>query len=344
MPIVLRILKNIGWGVLIIGVLIIGLFWYWLGEAETAHGPHTGLLHITLKNGEGSEIIATRLSGEGIIVGKIPFLIYAIKTGSYHRFQAGEYALSGTMTIPEIIDHFVNGKVVPAGVRITFPEGWTMREIADRLNENHLPGNDFLAIVSDPFPQWRERFSFLADLPPKASLEGYLFPDTYIFPLQATGEFIVNELLENFGKKAAPIIDQEKGMRKLTMHEVVTLASIVEEEGRTAEDRGNISDVFRKRLAVGQALESDATINYIHGTAKDQPTFQDLQIDSLYNTYTHPGLPPGPIGNPGLESIEATLHPTPNPYYYFLIDPKTRITYFAEDFAGHQRNRQRYGL
>jgi UPF0755 protein len=125
---------------------------------------------------------------------------------------------------------------------------------------------------------------------------------------------------------------------------VLTLASIIEEEGKTEDDRKNISDVFRKRLAIGQPLQSDATINYIHKSAKDQPTLTDLQSTSPYNTYVYAGLPPGPIGNPSLMSLKAALRPTANPYYYFLIDTQTRVTYFAEDFEGHSRNRAAHGL
>jgi UPF0755 protein len=315
-----------------------------LKRADTAHGTAEENQRFIVQKGEGVQSIAERLEAAGIIDGRLTFIVYALKTGQYKKFQVGEYSLSGKLLMSEIADRFVGGKVVPVGIRVTFPEGWTMKEMAERLTMNGLAGADFLAIAEKPFPKWRERFSFLKDLPVGASLEGYLFPDTYIFPAQATGELIVNELLKNFGEKAAPKIMESMVARELSFHEVLTLASIVEEEGRTESDRKNISDVFRKRLAIGQALQSDATINYIHGTAKDQPTFDDLKSTSPYNTYVRAGLPPGPIGNPSLMSIEAAVRPTANPYFYFLIDLKTRITYFAEDFEGHQRNRTTYGL
>lgn len=318
--------------------------WYLLDRADTARGVTETNQRFAIQSGEGVTSIAERLDAAGIIDGRLTFIAYAVKTGLYKKFQVGEYSLSGKLSITEITEKFVGGKVVPAGVRVTFPESWTIQEIAERLTANGLAGAEFQSIAEKPFPKWRERYPFLKDLPAGGSLEGYLFPDTYIFPEQATGELIVNELLKTFGEKAAPKIADGMAARGMTFHEVLTLASIVEEEGRTEADRKNISDVFKKRLAIGQPLQSDATINYIHGTAKDQPTFDDLKADSPYNTYVRAGLPPGPIGNPSLMSIEATLRPTPNPYYYFLIDPKTRITYFATDFEGHQKNRAAYGL
>lgn len=330
-----------------VGVMVVvaGLFLaYHLSRVDSARGEASDNQRFSIQRGEGVTDVAKRLEQAGIIDGSLTFVVYAMKTGLYRQFQVGEYTLSGQMSIPDIINRFVEGKVIPAGVRITFPEGWTIREMAERLTENGLAGADFQSIAERPFPKWRDRYPFLQDLPPEASLEGYLFPDTYIFPAQATGELLVNELLKNFGEKAEPILLEGLAARGLTMHQTVILASIIEEEGRTEDDRRNISDVFRKRLAIGQPLQSDATINYIHGTAKDQPTLDDLKSSSPYNTYAYAGLPIGPIGNPSLMSLKAALYPIANPYFYFLIDLQTRITYYAVDFEGHSRNRAAYGL
>ncbi|MFA9262116.1 MAG: endolytic transglycosylase MltG [Undibacterium sp.] len=344
MTLFLRIIKFLSVTLLLFAVAAGLSLWYLLSRVESARGSKVENQRFTVGSGEGLVSVAERLEASNIIDSQLTFIVYAVKTGLYKRFQVGEYILSGDLAIPDIVNRIVDGKVVPAGVKVTFPEGWTAKEMADRLNESGLAGDEFLSIASKPFPKWKERFNFLKDLPDGASLEGYLFPDTYIFPPKATGELIVNELLKNFERRASGMILRDMAARGLTFHEVLTLASIVEEEGRTESDRKNISDVFRKRLAIGQPLQSDATINYIHGTAKDQPTFDDLKSTSPYNTYVRAGLPPGPIGNPSLMSIAATLHPTSNPYYYFLINLETRTTYFAEDFEGHQRNRAAHGL
>lgn len=331
--------------VLVLVFIVSGVsYWYLMARTDTAHGLQTENQRFVVRPGENVASVADRLQAAGIIDGRLTFILYALRTGLYKQFQVGEYSLSGALDIPTIVQRMVEGKVVPAGVRVTFPEGWTMDEMAARLTETGLAGNDFLEIAKQPFPKWEERYSFLRGRPAQSSLEGYLFPDTYIFPPQATGELIVNELLKNFQAKAEPVILAGLSAHKLSFHEILTLASLIEEEGRTESDRQNISDVFRKRLLIGQPLQSDATINYIHNTAKDQPTFEDLKSTSPYNTYAYPGLPPGPIGNPSLMSIRAALYPTSNPYYYFLIDLKSRTTYFAEDFAGHQRNRTEHGL
>lgn len=349
MHLIVRILKAMAVAGTALAVVAGATYWYLLERSDSARGATETNQRFVVKDGEGVQSIAERLQAAGIIDGRLTFIVHTFRTGQYKKFQVGEYSLSGKFSMAEIADRFVSGKVVPVGVRVTFPEGWTMKEMAERLTTNGLAGADFLAIAEKPFPKWRERFPFLKDLPVGASLEGYLFPDTYIFPAQATGELIVNELLKNFGEKAEPVISKKlisdgSSVKLYSLHEVLTLASIVEKEGRTESDRKNISDVFRKRLAIGQALQSDATINYIYGTAKDQPTLEDLKSTSPYNTYVRSGLPPGPIGNPSLMSIEAVLYPTANPYFYFLIDLKTRITYFAEDFEGHTKNRATYGL
>ncbi len=344
MHFIFRIAKAVVVVTVILGCIGGATYWYLLNRVDTARGRVEDEQRFIVKSGEGVTLIAERLEAAGIIDGRLTFIVSALKTGQYKAFQVGEYRLSGKLSIPEIIERFVEGRVIPAGVRVTFPEGWTLREMAERLTTNGLAGADFLAIAEKPFPKWQERYPFLKNRPAGASLEGYLFSDTYIFPPQATGELIVNELLKNFGEKVEPVISAGLSERGLSFHETLTLASIIEEEGRTESDRKNISDVFRKRLAIGQPLQSDATINYIYGTAKDQPTLEDLKSSSPYNTYVYAGLPPGPINNPSLMSINAALYPTSNPYFYFLINLKTRTTYFAEDFEGHQRNRAAHGL
>lgn len=221
--------------------------------------------------------------------------------------------------------------------------------MADRLTANGLPGEEFLVLALKPLPEWRTKFSFLIDLPQNSSLEGYLFPDTYLFAPEATAQDIITVLLKNFGQKSADLFgyseDGSNGaVNPKAIHGIVTLASIIEEEGRTKEERGMISDIFRKRIAIGQPLQSDATVNYIHGTTRLQPTLKDIESDSLYNTYKVKGLPPGPISNPGLVSLQAALSPTNNPYYYFLVDINTGETVYAKTFEEHVHNRSLHGL
>ncbi len=339
-----NLLKLFAW-ILGLALLLGGAaFWYWDGQVEEARGSKKAVTTFVVAKGEGARAIAERLEQEGIIESKLPFLYYVMRSNLQDKIQSGNYELSGTFSIPEIAERLIEGKVIPPGVKVTFPEGFTARMMAERLTALGLPGDDFLSIVMEPYPKWKERFSFLTTLPASASFEGYLFPDTYLFPKEATGELIVNELLKTFEKKALPLFGTYVGKTKLTAYESLILASIIEEEGKNAEERRIISDIFLKRLAINQPLQSDATVNYVLGTSKMQPTLKDIEHDSLYNTYQYPGLPPGPIANPGIESLTAALNPIPNEYYYFLNNLKTGETVFSKTFEEHVANRGKHGL
>lgn len=319
-------------------------FWYWGRQIESSHGSKKETVVFTVEKGQGATIVAEQLENQGIIDDKYSLLYYLTRAKLQDKIQSGNYELSGLMTIPEIAERLVEGKVIPPGVKITFPEGFTAQMMAERLTAAGLPGEDFLDIVRKPFPKWQERFTFLASLPVGGTFEGFLFPDTYIFPKQATAELIVNELLKTFEKKAWPLFATYQGKTKLTPYQSLILASILEEEGKNFTERKMISDIFLKRLTIGQPLQSDATVNYVLGTSKMQPTLQDTETDSLYNTYRYAGLPPGPIANPGVESLTAALDPTPNEYYYFLNNLTTGETVFSKTFEEHVANREKHGL
>ncbi len=216
--------------------------------------------------------------------------------------------------------------------------------MAERLTANKLPGEKFADLAERPLPQWRTQYDFLADAPKTASLEGYLFPDTYQFAPEATAEEIITLMLDTFGKKFDATLRQGVKQSGKSLFSLITMASIIEEEGRTKEERDMISDVFWKRIAIGQALQSDATVNYVHGTTRLQPTFKDIDSNSPYNTYRNVGLPPGPISNPSIMSLRAAIFPKSNPYYYFLVDLNTGETVYAVTFEDHVRNRALHGL
>lgn len=319
-------------------------FWYWDREVEVSRGSAQESIGFTIAKGEGATVIAERLETQGIIESKLPFLYYVMRSGFQDKIQSGTYSLSGTMAIPEIVERLIEGKIIPPGIKVTFPEGFTASMMAKRLNENKLPGDEFLTIVMKPYPKWRERYTFLQSVPEGVRLEGYLFPDTYLFPKEATAELIVNELLKTFEKKALPLFETYRGKTKLSSYESLILASILEEEGKNAEERRIISDIFLKRLAIGQPLQSDATVNYALGTSKMQPTLVDIETASPYNTYKNVGLPPTPIASPGVESLRAALDPIPNEYYFFLNNLKTGETVFSKTFEEHVGNRQKHGL
>ena len=216
--------------------------------------------------------------------------------------------------------------------------------MSERLTANDLPGAEFLVLAEKPKVQWREQFSFLQDAPSTASLEGFLFPDTYFFDPASSAEIIIEKMLANFGKRIGTSFLGEVQKQKRTLYAVVTLASIVENEVKSETDRKMVADLFLRRIASGQALQSCATLQYILGVDKKQYSYEETRTESPYNTYLYPGLPPGPISNPGLMSLEAALAPTNNPYVYFLSDPKTDKTIFSVTYDEHVKNKNLYGL
>lgn len=328
----------------IIGTLVSGAF-FLAGSYAIDHftGSIPGEQRFVVASGENALELGGRLKESGIVFSQYAFLWHLSLEQKTHDIVAGEYLLSGDMTIPEVGTIVTSGKTVSRDIKVTFPEGFTMTQMAERLTKAGLPGEEFLALAEKPLPEWRTKYAFLADAPAGATLEGFLFPDTYRFLPEATATTIVTTLLDTFAKKYEGLAPRVKQTGK-SFFSLVTMASIIEEEGRTKDERVMISDVFWKRIAIGQALQSDATVNYVHGTTRLQPTFKDIDADSPYNTYKYAGLPPGPITNPSLVSLEAAITPRSNPYYYFLVSLKTGETVYATTFEEHVRNRTLHGL
>jgi len=293
---------------------------------------------------EDARALGGRLEESGLVFSRFTFWWELVHEGKSKQIVAGKYSLNGSLTVPEIVDIVTSGKTLSRDIKITFPEGWTMAKMADRLTANALPGGVFLNLAKNPKAEWRMKYSFLNELPKNASLEGYLFPDTYFFAPEATAEIIIETLLANFEKKMTPDFRMAAKQSGHTLFDAVTLASIVEAEGKISKDRALISGVFWKRLEIGLPLQSDATVNYVLGTSNLQSSYADIGVDSPYNTYKYKGLPPGPINNPGLISLRAALFPEKSPYLYFLTSLKTGETIFSQTFEEHVRNRQLHGL
>lgn len=310
---------------------------YGLGNAKEAKP-------FVLESGTTVMDLGAALEREGLVSSRYAFAWEVATKRQSRNLIAGDYQLSGTQTIQEILHAFTAGETVSHDVKVTFPEGWTIRLMSERLTKNGLPGEAFFAAAMKPDPKWRAKYAFLADASKGATLEGFLFPDTYRFAPDVSADEIIDTMLANFDKKFTSELRGAAKAKNRTLFEAVTLASIVEEEGRTEKDRGIIADIFWKRLAAGQPFQSDATVNYVLGTLKDQPTLADIETDSPYNTYKYAGLPPGPISNPSLISLKSAVSPTPNPYYYFLNNLETREIFYAETFEGHVANRRAHGL
>ncbi|MFQ5880282.1 MAG: endolytic transglycosylase MltG, partial [Dehalococcoidia bacterium] len=275
------------------------------------------------------------------------FRVLAALEGVEGSLGAGEYQLQKGMPVAEVMQALQQAPAAP--MLVTIPEGLRAEEIGAILEEERVvPAQEFMqAIALD----YGDEFDFLADLPPAATLEGYLFPDTYDFPREATAEEVVREMLTNFDGLFRPELRREASAAGLTIHQVVTLASIVEREVVVGDERPIIAGVFLHRLELEMPLGADPTVQYtvandpnsvaIYGYWKRELTVDDLAVDSPYNTRLNPGLPPGPIANPGLASLEAVVRPATTTYLYFVAKPDGSHA-FAETEEEHLQNVQLY--
>jgi UPF0755 protein len=230
-------------------------------------------------------------------------------------------------------------KPVNNEVDITLIEGWTAKQMALAFEKDNLvKAADFLEGVSHPSTSVKSAHPELAKV---SNLEGFLFPDTYRFYGSTTPKDVVEKLVNNFFKRLPESWEAQAAKHGLNLSQVVTLASIIEKEVATDQDRRVVADIFLKRLRDKMPLQSDATINYITGSNSVQATFKDITIKSPYNTYDNLGLPPGPIDNPSLSSIMAVLNPESNSYYYFLTTPEGELK-VAVTYEQHLANKRKY--
>jgi UPF0755 protein len=312
-------------------------------QASFSHGTGNISQNIEIAEGEGVKAIGQQLEDVQLVKNKYYFDYYVWKTGSKGKIKAGKYELKGTMTIPEIVQVLSLGEIVSNEVKVTFPEGTNVQGMAEILTQKGFDGEIFLANVKSGMGISTD-YAFLKSLPPNSSLEGYLFPDTYIFFKDAKPEQIADRMLQNFDEKMTSKMREDIQSQGRNIFDIVTMASILEKEVRTADDMKIASGIFWDRISVGMPLQSCATVAYALGVEKKQYSIADTQIPSPYNTYLVKGLPPGPIDNPGLNSILAAIHPTKTDYTYFLSDPATGKTVFSKTLEEHAANKAKYGL
>lgn len=327
---------------LIIAAFISASFFYFRYKIYFSHGSYSGVKIFHIEKGEGNSIISKNLVKESLISGNWYFYYYVRSHGILNKILPGDYELSGKMTIPEIAIKITEEQ--DRSVKITFPEGWDNKKIAERLSSNGFSGSEFLSIVKTPSYDLTSKYSFFSLLPKNVSLEGYLFPDTYFFSQKLTSEDIVKKFLANFDNRLSPSLREEIKKQGKSLKDVITMASIIEREVKNEEDKKIVGGIFWNRIKNGQPLQSCATIAYILGENKKQYSFEDTRISSPYNTYLNQGLPPGPISNPGLSSIEAAVYPNGNIYNYFLSDPETGKTVFSRTIEEHNANKYKFGL
>jgi len=329
--------------ILIVFLFIVGgaVFSYFLRSIYIPISKDTSQIEFVITKGEGVNKISGNLKEEDLIRNRFIFETYVYLLGAGAKFQAGEYDLSQNTSMKEIVRVLTRGEIASRERTIKIIEGWRAQEIGEYLEkEGIISQKEFLAEIRNPKLEIRN-YLFLKDLPKGASLEGFLFPDTYRIYKDAGVENIIGKMLDNFDKKLTFQMRGDIASQGRTIFEVVTLASIIEKEVSKDEDRYLVADIFLRRLKSGKHLESCATINYILGIHKRQYSFEDTRVASPYNTYINKGLPLGPISNPGLSAIKAAIYPKENDYWYFLSkeDGETVFSYTIEE---HNRNKAKY--
>ncbi len=320
----------------------IGAYFYVLGQIEKPVERVGFYKNFIILNGESTTQVGENLAKEGFIGDSFYFKFYFWKSGLKSSIKAGEYNLSSAMNIPAIAEIISKGKIIEREIIVLIPEGFTSAEIEEILIDKELIKKDQLKdIVAGKKSERYYKYDFLLDKPEGANLEGYLFPDTYKFYKKTTAEEILKKILDNFDKKIDSKMRDEIVRQRKTIFEVLTLASIVQEEANGVSDMKIVAGIFQNRLDAGKALEADSTINFITGKKMSQALFADLEISSPYNTYKNVGLPPGPIDNPGLDAIRAVIWPEKTDYLYFLHTREGKA-YYGKTYEEHLRNRAKY--
>jgi UPF0755 protein len=281
----------------------------------------------TIAEGERAPVTATDLKEAGLIRDRNSFLTYINIHGLRSKIKAGTFSLAPTQSGQQIALVITSGH--DSLNTLVIPEGYTITQIEAAAAQHGISVASFQAALAEPHTQ-----SFLSDKPADVSLEGYLFPDSYAIGPQTTASMLVNEMLDNFGNKVGPSYTQAFAAEGLTLHQGLTLASIVEKEVSKSSDRPIVAQIFLKRYHTGISLGSDVTVAYASALA-GVPF--DLNLNSPYNTRLNVGLPPGPICNPGLDSLDAVAHPAATDYLYFVTG-SDGITYYANTLAQHNAN------
>lgn len=296
--------------------------------------PATSSVPMVIERGEGFRDVAKRLATAGLIRSESAFKLYSLISGSAHQFKPGLYSFSSASSSVDLVRSLVAGPAKE--ITILIREGETLSEIDAHLARYGVikQGSLKKVAVSD----FVGEFPFLTGA---VSLEGFLFPDTYRFYFGSDATQVARTMLSAFSAKVGPLVADEgvpdfnsipvlrRGI--FSIKQVVTIASMIENEVPDSAERRIVADIIYRRLKIGMPLQLDATVLY----AKDHD-------DDRYDTYMNPGLPRGPISNPGVDAIEASLSPKSSPYLYYLSDPKTKRTIFAKDFEEHKANVTKY--
>lgn len=285
---------------------------YWFYQSVKPAAQKESFKDFLITKGSSAAQIGNKLEKEELIRSSLAFKVYVQVSGQAGRIQTGEFRLSPNLSLFGIVKELLSG---PRELWVTVPEGLRREEVADRFSKTLGKEETFT-----------EEFLLLTE-----GEEGYLFPDTYLFPKTASASAIVAKMKRTFDAKTEGLaVDRE----------TVILASLIERETKKDEERPIVAGILMNRLDIGMALQVDATIQYAKGDWRPI-TALDKALNSPYNTYKFPGLPPGPIASPGLSSIKAAINPVETDYFFYLHDSEGNI-YYAKTLEEHNRNVSRY--
>lgn len=302
-------------------ILSIGFFLYYREGTLPVDKKSQESKIFVIRQGENLNTIANNLADQKLIRNKVVFYLVVKRLGIERTIQAGDFRLSPAMDSHDIAKALTHGTL---DVWITLIEGMRKEEVAQVVSQNlNIPETEFL----------------------KYAREGFLFPDTYLIPKTATAVAVIKIFEANFNKKFDEDLIKKAGGKNLTVDQVITLASLVEREAKFDEDRSKVASVLLARLKNNMKLDIDATVQYMLGYQsedkswwKKELTFADLELISPYNTYKNAGLPPGPIANPGLATIQAVVNADENGPYLFYVSDQSGHLHFARNLEEHNKN------
>lgn len=313
--------------IVILGVIILAgymILAVYLNNGSKALDPgNKDYVSVVIPAGTGTAGIGNILQDNNLIDSVEIFRIQSRLKGFDGKFKAGEYRLSQNMSMTDMMRIIVSGNA--ATMRFTIPEGYDIKKTIGKLSSEKLINAE---VFAQEIETGQFNFKFLKDAPSGPNrLEGYLFPETYEVFTFSNEHDIINRMLEQFDRVFTKEYYERAEELNMDINEVLTIASLIERETQVNDERAIVSSVIRNRLAAGMPLQIDATVQYALGEQKDRLSYEDLKINSPYNTYKINGLPPGPICSPGAESIHAALYPADTKYLYYVLKPELNGTH-----------------
>ena len=312
-----------------------GLVLYARGQLDAPAADHTHTVSVEVKPGETVDQLAAELESDGVIRSAFWFKWFARFKGLAEHLHAGRFKLDTGMGASAVVSRLEGAPDVTV-IRVTLAEGLTAKQMAARIGAAGVGVTAAQYLAAEQNDSFDE--PFLQGRPAGAGLEGYLFPDTYDIAKGTTAHQIVQMQLDDFARRAAPLLQtRPNGM---TPYQVVVVASIIEREAQFSDDRPKVAGAIYNRLAAGMALQSDATVEYGLGIVGREPTPDEFKVDTPYNTYIHAGLTPTPISNPSLASLQAAVHPEKNSFLYWVADGCGHNHYATTEAQHEQQNAQ----